>query len=706
MNRSNATESAAQRFNQRLPQSPLWCLLRDRELNGYAALPSGARLTVSHAQSRRRVWEGVGGADAIDWPVGVLVDELATSAVRPDCDATYEQRRQRRHQLDHGNGERYLAVMERVGASRRLQRCGCGTRLTCSESALADPPDGHGRQAPPSRALQVDDAPLHAHAFSGTACMAYALAYHPAAEVLAVGTEHGHVQVVDVADATTAAAELDRHGHLSSPDIHAYIIASGLVTGWRTPGRNAAVFDVAWLAEESAPTSCVATAHASGTVQVVDVSSCSALGAKNRRRQWNRDWRYAHDLGTVPEAPSPPARIALLRGHQSAVRCVRPLPLSGGQVLATCGRDGNIFVYDLRSGVRYRPRARHAATAAMPRCDRELPFHIPVRSVQLGHFVSAPAQRIVARGRATRAQLLECAPDRAVAAVEWLGTDAHTLLSGGASDGLLKVWDLRATACQGAVLGDETPYARPTATRTLPMPLCTVRVRPGTSVASMHLHAPTGRLAVAAQRHGRPDAGTVAVLNAAHLGNTRRNHGIERQVHCPLWSHYARVRFDASGEYLAFGSGCNLCVIDWTSLPPPWDAPLEANADVDDAGLPQNRITSVHRSAEVTAVDWSRVHPCRVAAVADNEHVHITEWGIRGEEGEVEGHRAARHRLDGKPMRLWYHPRKLQRSARGGTGGIPCECCADERVVMEKVPQRASLCARCAAGLPRESPWR
>eukprot|EP00166_Cyanidium_caldarium_P005091 ctg_588.g265 len=333
----------------------------------------------------------------------------------------------------------------------------------------------------------------------------------------------------------------------------------------------------------------------------------------------------------------------------------------------------------------------------MPRCDRDLPFHIPVRSVQLGHFVSAPAQRTVARGRATRAQLLECAPDRAVAAVEWLSTDTHTLISGGASDGLLKVWDLRATACQGAVLGDETPYARPTATRTLPMPLYTVRVRPGTSVASMHLHAPTGRLAVAAPRHGRPDAGTVAVLNAAHLGNTHRNHGIERQVHCPLWSHYARVRFDASGEYLAFGSGCDLCVIDWTSIPPRWDAPLEANADVVDAALPQNGITSVRRSAEVTAVDWSRVHPCRVAAVADNEHVHITEWGLRGEEGEVEGHRAARHRLDGKPIRLWYHPGKRQRRARGETGGIPCECCADERVAMEKVPQRASLCARCAA---------
>lgn len=113
-----------------------------------------------------------------------------------------------------------------------------------------------------------------------------------------------------------------------------------------------------------------------------------------------------------------------LVGHSASVRCARP-HIDDPHVVATCGRDGQILIWDLRRGASDSGEAR------------------PVQAIrnahQLGSFCQRPAKR---RRTSYLGEGQEC--QHSVASIQWLRAE-RMLVSVGATDGCLKVWDLRAS---------------------------------------------------------------------------------------------------------------------------------------------------------------------------------------------------------------------------------------------------------------------
>jgi len=642
---------------------------------------------------------------------GLELAELdATAHTWPDRDEAYEARRPWRHQLQRQGSVLFADYMEQVGWARLLDQCLCGR-----SAATSEPLDAEARAVRERRRVRwLRNLPLQSAAERAVssdsaqqatdATLAYALAYHPGTEVVAVGDQGGRVRLIDVDRTVQIAAE--ENGPIGvSRERALYVESENLVAFWNSCESNRAVFDVAWLPGATTNASGLAAAYASGVVDIVDVSTCSALGHKNRQRGWNRDWRYFQDYGGS-EAPSPPVRVARLCGHHGAVRSIAPLPEDGGRIISTCGRDGNIFVYDLRSC----RRLASSSSTALSGDNKTRNALLPVRAVQLGHFRNPAARRLVERGVASRADLLAPSPDRAIASVVWLGPDPSALLSAGATDGLLKVWDLRQTWSTCPLLSPEFEGGSLRAHRRLAKPVTTVQLAPGNGIAHAHLQHSCRRLAVATLRPGAPERGTVFILDPLQLGNARLSNGVVQSIQAPLWSHYTRVRPSPDGAYVAFGSGCDLIVADLGNLPAAhWELPAQV-AGSDASPDRDDRFVRIACTGEVTALDWSSRCDGRIASVADLEPVKITQWTMaaaaalheqrspsvmsyasRGER-RYRSH-ADRHASgDAEPSRSGRgaHDQASERVRRP----IPCQCCEQIDVEPERLVTRLP-CPRC-----------
>eukprot|EP00927_Polykrikos_kofoidii_P049572 TRINITY_DN43619_c0_g1_i1.p1 TRINITY_DN43619_c0_g1~~TRINITY_DN43619_c0_g1_i1.p1 ORF type:complete len:437 (+),score=41.98 TRINITY_DN43619_c0_g1_i1:65-1375(+) len=118
--------------------------------------------------------------------------------------------------------------------------------------------------------------------------------------------------------------------------------------------------------------------------------------------------------------------IVRLVGHGASVRCARANAREP-ELVATSGRDGHIAVWDLRAGACNTPGVGCVQPVAMMR-----DAHI---------HVAPPPPRPKRRrfGREAAASLQQ----HSVPSVHWLPCSQHGILSVGASDGCLKLWDIR-----------------------------------------------------------------------------------------------------------------------------------------------------------------------------------------------------------------------------------------------------------------------
>jgi WD40 repeat protein len=144
--------------------------------------------------------------------------------------------------------------------------------------------------------------------------------------------------------------------------------------------------------------------------------------------------------------------IFSLNGHSASVKEVRFQPGSGNAVIATCSRDGNIQVWDLRCKSMVRPviaekvdivgEERYLKTTANP----EMKYAYPTNLINRAHHVAPNELEDSANGRYSlrRARTLQSRLEPSVTTISYLSeSNPHILLSGCDDKATVKVWDLR-----------------------------------------------------------------------------------------------------------------------------------------------------------------------------------------------------------------------------------------------------------------------
>ena len=135
--------------------------------------------------------------------------------------------------------------------------------------------------------------------------------------------------------------------------------------------------------------------------------------------------------------------IYCLAGHTASVKRVQFQPGSSN-VLATCSRDGNINIWDLRSFCADRP-SLHLRSSLPAKVDGGFPKHLPTNQIRAAHTASfdkfrnaddATIEWARERGRYT---------DSSVTSLAFLPDPGrgHLLVSGSEADATVKLWDMR-----------------------------------------------------------------------------------------------------------------------------------------------------------------------------------------------------------------------------------------------------------------------
>ena len=380
----------------------------------------------------------------------------------------------------------------------------------------------------------------------------------PDAKLLAVAGEDGAVTVVDVG----APREVHRGDRRREAEAHGARSSSfaSFATRCRFRAHDNAVFDVRWCRG----TERLVTASGDGTARLFDSETATELGA------------FSFHRGTVKAA---------------AVR-----PGSGGDVFATCGRDGAIALWDAR--VSNRRDGGGITSARGPG-----PGPAPVAAVARAHEATTTMKT---RARANRASSVSSAA---------FAHDGQVLLSAGAADGLVKLWDVRRLRKEtpAAVMADADPFddrAREDFWNDAAAPKRRLRAFGITSLAL----APNGSTRVAASYsdshiavfdHNAPSAGPKCHLRAP---------GLSFQT-----SFYVKTAFSPCGTHLASGSRDGEVYVWHADRPRAPPAALAGHA------------------GEVSAVDWSPAEFGCLASCADDGTARV--WAVD---------RAAGDRLSGR----------------------------------------------------------
>ena len=271
-------------------------------------------------------------------------------------------------------------------------------------------------------------------------------------------------------------------------------------------------------------------------------------------------------------------------------------PGSGGDVFASCGRDGALALWDARAVSRARGDAGEPAAR-------------PVAAVERAHEDAR-----LMRGKTKTKTKTKTAKSGASVSSAAFAHDGQVLLSAGAADGLVKLWDVRRLRrdCEVAVMADADPGASAGNREDLWGNAVAQPSRPRRGITSLAL-APNGSSRVAASYsdshiavfdHNAPSAGPACHLRAPG--------------HMPFkTSFYVKTAFSPCGTHLASGS-CDANVYVW-HVDRPGDAPAAL------AG----------HAGEVSAVDWSPAAFGCLASCADDGVARV--WAVdRGGSGEVE----------------------------------------------------------------------
>ena len=434
------------------------------------------------------------------------------------------------------------AFFERRAARRLFPGAGRaaeGTRDPRRRWGSVSVSEGYGAEA-------ADDRPLAP--FVVRFCRREDGSATPNEKLLAVAGEDGAVTVVDVG----APAEGFR-GFGNASAFPSFEVKR------RFRAHDNAVFDTRWCRGSER----LVTASGDGTARLFDAETAAELGA--------------------------------FRFHRGTVKAVAVRPGSGGDVFASCGRDGALALWDAR-------------VVSRARGDAGEPAARPVAAVERAHEDA----RLIRGKTKTKTKTAKSGASVSSAA---FAHDGQVLLSAGAADGLVKLWDVRRLRrdCEVAVMADADPGASAGNREDLWGNAVAQPSRPRRGITSLAL-APNGSSRVAASYsdshiavfdHNAPSAGPKCHLRAP---------GLSFQT-----SFYVKTAFSPCGTHLASGSRDGEVYVWHADRPRAPPAALAGHA------------------GEVSAVDWSPAEFGCLASCADDGTARV--WAVD---------RAAGDRLSGR----------------------------------------------------------
>lgn len=350
----------------------------------------------------------------------------------------------------------------------------------------------------------------------------------------------------------------------------------------RFTAHDNAIFDVAWLRDDRS----IATASGDATIRVFDVETST--------------------------------RQALLRGHTGSAKCVRPCP-SAPHFLLTAARDGDILGFDLRT----RPDS-------LPYQD---PFHAPVMRISRPHTRAVHYSMTQSLGRKRRRVQADYPPANRAGSVTSLvfsPSNPSHMYSAGASDGAVKLWDMRKLRSSCAKSGNvcvegDTPIASavPGAEERRDDPYKTARPH---GIAHIDID-PSGRRLLVSSTDS-----SIYMYNAGdiQLGYSRVLTGHTQT------SFYIRARFSPDGNFVLSGSADSKAYI--------WD--LQGRAAK--SSLSPILELAGHSGGEASAVDWCKTDMFKVATCADDSTTKV--WTLGGNASDTD-RREGRSREDGPVAR-------------------------------------------------------
>ncbi|XP_027236579.2 denticleless protein homolog [Penaeus vannamei] len=247
--------------------------------------------------------------------------------------------------------------------------------------------------------------------------------------------------------------------------------------------------------------------------------------------------------------------VLTLMGHSRSVKTVHVNPFDP-YVIATGARDGSVIIWDKRC------KPHH-------RADEIAPAHHSLTN----RSIASPSMRKVATGGSLA--------NNSVTGVVF--QQQHTLISSGASDGLIKLWDLRKTHSGGR----REPQCQ------------SLLEHSGNSS-----HRGFTSLSVSPERDVLYTSCMDNVIYAYHLANPTPKPVAEYRGHVNL-TYYVKSCLSPCGSYLLSGSSDNHAYIWLTEKP----------------GRPIARLTG--HFAEVTSVGWCPVDDEKLVTCADDMKLRV-----------------------------------------------------------------------------------
>lgn len=265
--------------------------------------------------------------------------------------------------------------------------------------------------------------------------------------------------------------------------------------------------------------------------------------------------------------------LRTLSGHSSSIKQVRFQPESRNSILASCSRDGNVNIWDLRTKSVDRPAQRMYRASSADGDDEAVGFRMPAASLRDTIRAAHSGRDGSRKAAVNRSKAKHCREEASVTSLVFLGAGREYLLATSSeADATVKLWDMRTTY--------DTRRARPLPLSTTRQPHSHQQHRPF-GLTSMVLSSDGARLYTLCRDHTLYAYSTSHLIlgSAPELTTTsirpRRAGGAEREGLSPIYGFRhrqlevstfyvkltARKAKDDKTELLATGSGSDCAII-------------------------------------------------------------------------------------------------------------------------------------------------